>query len=244
MGEASRKAEADQPPVRRRPGRPRRDEPSAAYLARRAEIVEVAAEVFRRRGYDAGSLDDVAAELELRRASLYHYVRSKAELLHLIFDRAISSALDRLEELTRIADPGERLAALVRHQVRTVTDEPTMFTVFFDNRPRLDEAYEAGIRAKERRYVRIFAEAVQAACDAGVIPQLDPRYAAQALLGMTSWTYKWFDPLRDDTDDLAQTLISLVLHGVRADRQAPAAASTGRAAPAEPCCATSRTSLP
>jgi AcrR family transcriptional regulator len=198
-------------PVRRGPGRPRLETPSAAYLARRDEIVEVAAEVFRRRGYDAGSLDDVAAELELRRASLYHYVRSKAQLLYMIFDRAITTSLERLEEVRRIEDPRERLAALIRHQVRTVTEEPTMLAVFFDNRPRLDETYEVEIRAKERRYVGIYAEAVEAACKAGAVPELDARYAAQALLGMTSWTYKWFDPVRDDADDLSDTLIKLVL---------------------------------
>ena len=198
-------------PVRRGPGRPRLETPSAAYLARRDEIVEVAAEVFRRRGYDAGSLDDVAAELELRRASLYHYVRSKAQLLYMIFDRAITTSLERLEEVRRIEDPRMRLAALIRHQVRTVTEEPTMLAVFFDNRPRLDETYEVEIRAKERRYVGIYAEAVEAACKAGAVPELDARYAAQALLGMTSWTYKWFDPVRDDADDLSDTLIKLVL---------------------------------
>jgi hypothetical protein len=93
-----------------------------------------------------------------------------------------------------------------------VTDEPTMFTVFFDNRPRLDETYEAGIRTKERRYVRIFAEAIRAASAAGTISELDARYGAQALLGMTSWTYKWFDPSRDDAEQLAETLTRLVLH--------------------------------
>jgi len=199
-------------PTRRRPGRPRLAEPSAAYRQRLDEIVEVATKVFRRDGYDAGSLDDVAAELELRRASLYHYVRSKAELLHLVFDRAISRALHRLEELTNIEDPRERLAALIRHQVFVIAEEPAMFAVFFDNRPRLDEAYEAAIRAKERRYVRIYAEAVQAAIGAGALPGLDPRYGAQALLGMTSWTYKWFDPERDDPERLTEALTRLILH--------------------------------
>ena len=31
------------------------------------------------------------------------------------------------------------------------------------------------------------------------------------LIGMTSWTYKWFDPARDDADELSATLIKLVL---------------------------------
>lgn len=199
-------------PGRRRPGRPRLTEPSPAYRQRLDEIVETATKVFRRDGYDAGSLDDVAEELELRRASLYHYVRSKAELLYLVFDRAISTALERLEELAHIEDPQERVSALVRHQVLLITEQPEMFAVFFDNRPRLDEAYEANIRGKERRYVRIFAEAVQAAAETGAIPDLDSRYGAQALLGMTSWTYKWFDPERDDPQRYAETLTRLIFH--------------------------------
>lgn len=198
-------------PVARRPGRPRLEEPSADYLARRDEIIEVAAQVFHARGYDAGSLDDVAEALGLRKASLYYYVSSKAELLYLVFDRAISLALERLEHLSAGADPRARLAALIEHQVLTVTGEPSLFTVFFDQRPRLDDRYEASIRAKERRYFRVYADAVRAAARAGVIPVVDERYAAQAILGMASWIFKWYRPGRDDPKAIADTFTRLVL---------------------------------
>src|SRR5436309_11157977 len=85
-------------PKRRGPGRPRLLEPSPEYVARREEIVAAAAEVFHEKGYDAGTLDDVADALDLRRASLYYYVRSKANLLFLIFEHALDMALRRLEE--------------------------------------------------------------------------------------------------------------------------------------------------
>lgn len=196
----------------RRPrGRPRLTEPSAEYRQRMDEIVDTAAAIFRRDGYETGSLDDVAASLGLRKSSLYHYVRSKAELLYLIFDRAITLALDRLDRLAHLTDPEERLAALIAHQVRLMADEPQLFVVFFDSRPRLDESYERAIRAKERRYVRIYAEAVRSASAAGVIPDIDPRYGAQAILGMAIWIYKWFDPARDDSEQLIDTFVRLVL---------------------------------
>ncbi|MGZ0219911.1 MAG: TetR/AcrR family transcriptional regulator, partial [Acidimicrobiales bacterium] len=98
---------------KRRPGRPRQDEPSAAYLARQREIVDVAIEVFRERGFDSGSLDDVAASLGTGRASLYHYVPSKAHLLYLVFDRAISTTVERMEQLAAIDDPTSRLRGLM-----------------------------------------------------------------------------------------------------------------------------------
>ena len=102
---------------KRRPGRPRHDEPSPAYLARQREIVDAAVEVFRQRGYEQGTLDDVAAELGTGRASLYHYVPSTAHLLYLIFDRAITSTVARMEALATIGEPAERLRRLMRELI-------------------------------------------------------------------------------------------------------------------------------
>ena len=171
----------------------------------------MAVQVFGEKGYDAGSLDDVAASLDLRKASLYHYVRSKAHLLYLIFDRAITLALGRMRELSRKEDPAERLAALVRHQVTTIAEEPSLFAVFFDQRPRLHEDYEADVREKEREYVSVYVDAVRDAARAGVIPPVDPRYGAQLILGMTSWSYKWLRPARDDPEAVADDCIRLLL---------------------------------
>ncbi len=192
-------------------GRPRLTEPSAEFVRRRAEIIETAARVFHARGYEAGSLDDVAAELDLRKASLYYYVDSKAQLLYWIFDRAISLALQRLDELAEIQDPAERLAAFIAHQVSVVAEERSLFTVFFESRPRLDAEYEEEIRRKERRYLQRYVSAVSLAIEAGVLPSMDPRFAAQAILGMSSWVYKWFDPGSDDWKRLAADFIQLVL---------------------------------
>ena len=204
-----------QAPVKRGRGRPRQDGPSTAYLTRQAEIIDTAVTVFGERGYDQASLDDVAAVLGTGRTSLYHYVDSKSHLLYLIFNRAISSTLEEMEVLATISDPAERLRALLKYQITIIAENPKMFTVFFGDRPALDARYEAEIRTKERRLLRQLIEAVKAAADAGLISVADPRLAAQALLGMTSWLHKWFDPGRDDPEEFVATCERLVF-GARA----------------------------
>lgn len=92
-----------------------------------------------------------------------------------------------------------------------VAKDPSLFAVFFDQRPRLDDAYREQIVRKEREYVRRFATIVANAVESGVVADVDPRHAAHALIGMTSWTYKWFDPERDDPDQMARTMIGLVI---------------------------------
>lgn len=197
-------------PARKR-GRPRHEVPSPEYEAKRHEVVSVASEVFRERGYDAGTLDDVAAAMNLRKASLYYYVKSKARLLRLIFDRAIDKSLEQIEEYIAIEDPRERLEALIRHQANTVTSDPALFAVFFDHRVGLKDDDMTDITSKERQYLRHFIDAVEHAMDAEVIPRADPRMTANTLIGMTSWAYKWMDPRRDDPDVFANMCVQLVL---------------------------------
>ncbi len=202
-------AKLDQP-AKRRPGRPRQDAPTKAYLERQGEIVDMAIEVFRERSYESSTLEDVAKSLQMSRASLYHYVPSKAHLLYLVFDRAISLALARMEEISAIADPSERLRALIEHQVHTIASNPSMFSVFFGDRPSLEDRYEAEIAAKERRYLAILIDAVREVEAAGIVPARDPHLVAQAILGMTSWLYKWYSPKRDDPDVYAKVCIDLI----------------------------------
>ena len=127
-------------------------EPSERHVARREEIIDTAIRVFHAKGYESGSIEDVARSLDLRKGAIYHYFPSKAHLLYSIFDRTITTALISLQEYDRIADPLDRLAALIRHQATLVAGDAGLFTVFFDQRPRLDEEFERLPACKIRAY--------------------------------------------------------------------------------------------
>jgi AcrR family transcriptional regulator len=185
--------------------------PSEEYRTRLESIVSAAAEVFRSHSYDAATLDHVAAALGLGKASLYYYVNKKSDLLRLVFDRAITAALTEVETLAHITDPRERLVALIRHQVRLVLGEPSLFAVFFDQRTGLEKSDLAQINLKERRYLRQFVLAVEAAMEAEVIPPGDPRMVANSIIGLTSWSYKWFDPHRDSPEEIADICCALIV---------------------------------
>jgi AcrR family transcriptional regulator len=195
---------------RRRRGRPRLDQPSPEYLAKLEEIIDAAVRAFGLRGYESATLDDVATAIDFRRASLYHYVPSKAHLLYLIHDRAVSAASRQLEESRGIGDPRQRLIAFIRNQVREVAQRPGMVKVLFDDRSALDERYEAEIVEKERRFFKDIVALVAEAVEAGVIPPVDPWYGAQVLLGATTWHYKWFDPERHDPEAVVESCLALL----------------------------------
>lgn len=199
--------------VKAKRGRPRNLERSPEYEHKLSAIIESAANVFREKGYASGSLDDVAAALGIRKATLYYYVASKAALLELIFERALDLSRKKIDTLQRISDPGERLRALIRHQIQVVTSDPGHFTVFFDHLTVAGQAPKKSthLRAFERAYVDSFLRIVEGAIEVGVIADVSPRYAAQAIIGMTCWTYKWFDPSRHDLEAMVDTCVGLLL---------------------------------
>lgn len=198
---------------KRRPGRPRSEGPSPEYLARKEEIVTTAIEVFRVRGDAAGTLQEVADVLGLQRASLYHYVHSKAHLLSLICERVMNVVIQAMEAVAGVEDPTERLVAAIRVHVTTIAEHQNVFKIFFEERASLSSEDKARMRDLEARYVSSFAATVATAIDADVLPRTDPRQAALALIGLGSWLYKWFNPERDDP--LAYVEVCLALLGTR-----------------------------
>jgi AcrR family transcriptional regulator len=198
---------------KRRPGRPRLERPSAEYLRRREEIIDAAAEVFRAKGYEAGTLDDVAGALHMHPATLYHYVDSKSHLLSLVCARVINVILEALEEIRRIEDPTERMFRLVRCHVDSVIREQGVFKVFLDDQASLEKRDRAAIQQLERRYLAAVISTAEAAMEAGLLPHTDPYLSGQVLLGSLTWVYKWFDPTRHDARAYADACVTLLLRG-------------------------------
>src|SRR2546430_16146613 len=93
----------------------------------RDAILGEAATLFARQGYRATTLDDVADALDIKKASLYHYIRSKEELLTEIYDRILT----RIDAAVRpVAESGlpadERLRRMAHAHLEVVTAERDM----------------------------------------------------------------------------------------------------------------------
>ena len=69
------------------------------YQQRRAELVAAAARVFRRKGFRAAKLQDIAAEVGIDRASVYYYVSGKDELFQDVVLEAVRDNVAMAERL-------------------------------------------------------------------------------------------------------------------------------------------------
>jgi AcrR family transcriptional regulator len=155
------------------------------------EILEVAAAVFRKRGYHGGTLEEIAKKLRIKRPALYYYFRSKEEILRTLLTQAMRLGLADLERVAQIGDPRERFEAAVVHLVELVARERDVISVYFQESETVMRAAGREAREIERRYLERFREiVVDALADAGV-RDVDPGIATFTVLGVCSWTYKW-----------------------------------------------------
>lgn len=198
-------------PPRRKRGRPPHDLPSELYAARRDEILAAARKVFAKRGYQSGSLDDVAAEAGISKPTLYYYFPSKAHLFFEIASLQADAQLVALAHIAREPDPQTCLIALMRHQVQQVTKEMDFYRYFFDHRPMLkDPELRAALRQKLAAYSEYFYHGIRRAIAAGILPPVDEFIATQAIFGSTFWIYKWYDSKRYTPEEILRQFLRMI----------------------------------
>jgi TetR/AcrR family transcriptional regulator, cholesterol catabolism regulator len=163
----------------------------------RQEILRTAARLFQQRGYDATSMNDVAAALKLSKGGLYHHFQSKDEILFEIMNHAMEITEDRvLAPVRGIADPEARLRALIRLHIEVVlSPQDREITVMLHENHPLPPALRKRINTRKKDYIH-FVESLMAEVQRMRQGRnsVSPRAAAFALLGMINWIYQWYKP--------------------------------------------------
>src|SRR3982074_2557397 len=81
-------------------------------------ILRTAARIFAEKSYHSTSMRDISRAMGVSLAGLYHYCKSKEELLFLIQDNCFGRVLDSLEERLSIAgDPLVRLRIFIENHL-------------------------------------------------------------------------------------------------------------------------------
>ena len=186
----------------------------------RQEILRTAARLFQQRGYDATSMNDVAAALKLSKGGLYHHFQSKDEILFEIMNHAMDITQQRvLDPVRGIADPEERLRALIRLHIEVVlSPRDREITVMLHENHPLPPGLRKRINARKKEYIHfvesLMAEVQRARQARGGV---SPRAAAFALLGMINWIYQWYKPEGElQAQHLVPQFTTLVLEGILA----------------------------
>lgn len=194
--------------------------PRETVLGSRQEILRTAARLFQQRGYDATSMNDVAAALKLSKGGLYHHFQSKDEILFEIMNHAMEITEGRvLAPVRGISDPEARLRALIRLHIEVVlSPQDREITVMLHENHPLPPGLRKRINARKKEYIH-FVEALMAEVQRTRQAKggVSARAAAFALLGMINWIYQWYKPEGNlQAHNLVPQFTEMVLGGILA----------------------------
>jgi TetR/AcrR family transcriptional regulator, cholesterol catabolism regulator len=189
---------------------------NARRKAARAQILRAAADLFRERGYQASTVDHIAARLGMSKASLYTHFRAKEEMLAAI-SRETIEAFTRDLSLVLASRLGaeDKLRTVVRQHVQFVIANRSFLTVFFGEEANLPPRFVRSLAAQKDRYDKGVERIVEEGIRSGVFREVSPRLVVFAVLGMVNWVHKWYNPRgRWGAEEISAAFLSLVEGGL------------------------------
>ena len=184
---------------------------------RKQQIVARAAELFDTHGYYVASMEDIAAAVGIAKPTLYHYFKSKNDILYAIHEEFIDLLIAE-HDARLMAQPDisvdDCLLGIMRDILELMHTHRGHVRVFFENHRNLQADQQAAIRTKRDAYTHTVVDLLHQGRADGAYAS-DPAIGALALFGICNWAYQWYNAGGAlSTDDLATRFWQILRGGI------------------------------
>jgi AcrR family transcriptional regulator len=165
----------------------------------RQQILDVAAKLFRARGYTETSLRDIGKQAGMKAGSLYYHFTSKeelaAEVLRIGVRRVHEAVVRAMKRRGAKGDVKSRLRAAMVAHLETLLDESDYTSAHIHCFPYVPESLRDKLSTERREYEEVWRKLLDGAVAAGALaPGVDCTAARLAILGALNWSLEWYDP--------------------------------------------------
>ncbi|MFM7629749.1 MAG: TetR/AcrR family transcriptional regulator [Algoriphagus sp.] len=97
----------------------------------RERILVAAKTLFLEKGVEKTSIRNIADLIEYSPGSIYHYFKDKNEIFHALHSEGFQLLMSRMEPLTQVANPMERLKKMGSIYIAFALENPDMYDLMF-----------------------------------------------------------------------------------------------------------------
>jgi AcrR family transcriptional regulator len=190
-------------------------EPGIRFNKMEEAIIDAAADLFDRQGYNQTSLQDIADALGLARPSLYHYFKNKEEIL-LAGISQITSRRNAFVETARseVSTPVARLTTLVDHFAAFISESPVWIRVLVREEPAVPDGSLLEELESRLALFTLLVETIKAGVEEGSMRNLDEHVVAYMIIStITGIAGRYAAPL-PDRSVLATATAQVIVQGV------------------------------
>ena len=164
---------------------------------RKLQIIEAAAIVFKEKGYDRATLQDIATRVGITKATLYHHYKNKHELHFTIIDALMVKGITELSKIVEMTIPSNQKIHLAfrEHFSSYESSFPNYGVLLHENTDSLPRELEQKAKKAFKIYMSLWEKLIKEGIETGSFDnKLDPKITVQAAIGMSNWVYKWASP--------------------------------------------------
>ena len=182
----------------------------------RDDILDAAAQVIRQKGFHGASMADIAEAVQLQKASLYHHVSSKQEILLALLDRALEMLFEQINIIARQPLPADKkLRQMVQVYLRLLAENSDLSAVLLFEHRSLEPAQHKRHIPNRDRFEALWRDVLDDGVQNGLFNCSDTALAVRALMGIMNWTLTWYHPDGSLTiEQVADQYTSLLLNGL------------------------------
>jgi AcrR family transcriptional regulator len=159
-------------------------------------LLDAAVSLFADKGFDATSVQEIVERAAVTKGAMYHYFKSKDDLLYEIYHGLISQQLTDLDRILAAGGPpGDVIRAVIVDLVETTTARLAEAAVFSREMHKLDAERMAAVRADRRRYHETFRAVVdKAQADGAFATVASAETVTLVVFGMVNQLPTWYRP--------------------------------------------------
>lgn len=184
-------------------------------------ILRTASRIFAEKGYHSTTMRDISRATEMSLAGLYHYFKSKDELLFLIQDNCFGRVVESLEErLKETSNSIEKLSIVIENHLSFFAANMAEMKVLSHEAESLEGEKYVHVASKKQEYTSLVRDILTEINkqNSNGKTKVDLTVATYALFGMMNWIYNWYDPKgKLKVSDLSHNITNLFLGGFLAE---------------------------
>lgn len=195
-------------------------EKSSAAEDKRRQLLDAAVRVFARKGFHASRVGDIAEEAGVAHGLLYHYFKSKDEVLQAVFRENWSLLVARIASVEETDEPAaDQLRHISAIVLRTWLHLPDVVRVVIQEFGRSPELAEriGELALPIDALQRVIARGIE---NGEFRKEIDPTFAATVVYGsidelLTGWVLGRLPSSEEDLAKAEQTLVEVILVGLQ-----------------------------
>jgi AcrR family transcriptional regulator len=197
-------------------GRPRKTREEIDDGNRRRDLLNTAAKLFRRKGFDATSTRDIAAAVGMHSGSPFYHFESKGALLAAVMEEGMRTAIARqraaLEAAGERIPASQRLRVLVRNHFDVLLGSASDFIpVMLYEARSLTPKQRRAIADLQSEYEREWTPVLEQLQAAGKLKG-DVKLARLLIFGALNWSAQWYDRRKGASlEDLTDAALALFI---------------------------------